>query len=121
MKRNITIFAVLFGLTASSSARAGDCSGVVQSVTLAPEGDVYVDFDFVYSRMRICQLDTSVTVNRGSSYGGNTTITAGRCAGLLSAFLTAKAGSKAVTARVEGSCAFTDGAYPNPFPFQFVF
>lgn len=101
------------------SALADDCNGVVQSLTLAPEGDVFVNFG--YNRVRICQLDTSVTVNRGASYGGTTTITAGRCQALYSSFLTARASGSPITARVGATCVFTDGAYPNPYPYQFVF
>ena len=114
-----TVACILFMLT-SSTAWADECTGTVQSVTVAPEGDFFVNFG--YNRVRICQLDGSVNVDRGSSYGGVTSISAGRCAALLSSFLTARASGKPITARVgSSSCAFVDGAYPNPYPFQFVF
>jgi hypothetical protein len=120
MKRTFSTFACAAGLLLSTTAQADECTGVVQSITLAPEGDLSVKF-YGNIRMRICQLDASVTVDRGSAFGGTTMITAGRCAGLLSSFMTAKASSTPVTARVSGACTFVDGAFPNPYPFQFVF
>lgn len=108
----------LFALT-SSPAWADDCTGIVQSVTIAPEGDLYVNFG--YNRVKICQLDGNVTIDRGSAYGGAATISGPRCAALLSAFLTARASGKPVTARNGSTCTFADGAYPNPYPYQFVF
>jgi len=120
MKRLYHALVCTLVLLTSSTAWADECTGTVQSVTVAPEGDFFVNFG--YNRVRICQLDGSVNVDRGSSNGGVASISAGRCAALLSSFLTARASGKPITARVgSSSCAFVDGAYPNPYPFQFVF
>lgn len=119
MKRVFTALTWVSFTLMSSTAHADDCSGVVQAVTVGPDGDFFANFG--YNRVRICQLDATVTVDRGSSNGGTIAITPARCQVLYSSFLTARASGKTVTARVGATCTFVDGAYPNPYPFQFVF
>ncbi|WP_334186010.1 hypothetical protein [Novosphingobium sp.] len=105
---------------AGGPVQAAACRGVVTKVIVAPEGDFYADFG--YGRLRICHIDGNVTVNRGSSQGGEATITAARCQALYAGFLSAKYSSQSITIYVDqADCVFVDGAYPNPYPYQIHF
>lgn len=95
------------------------CQGVVAFTMLGPDGTFYVNFG--YNRLQLCNVDASVTVNRGAVYG-TTTVTPARCQALMSAFMTAKASGKPVmAASARSDCNFVDGDLPNPYPYHFYF
>lgn len=116
-------FATLAGLSlllSNSALAAIDCTGTVSTIIIGPDGDVYANFG--YNRLKICVADASLTVNRGVSQGGQVTISPGRCELLVSAFMTAKASGRPVTAYVDRTdCNFVDGAIPDPYPYQYRF
>lgn len=115
--RQLAVGIAAAGAIASAEAQAAVCRGVVTKVIVAPEGDFYVDFG--YGRLRICQIDGNVTVNRSSARGGQATITASRCQALNAGFLSSMYSSQPITAYVDqADCVFVDEAYPNPYPYQ---
>lgn len=117
------LFAVLTGLTllfSNSAMAAIGCTGTVSTIIIGPDGDVYANFG--HNRLKICIADSSLTVNRGVNQGGQVTISPGRCALLVSAFMTAKASGRPVTAHVDRTdCNFGDGAVPDPYPYHYYF
>lgn len=121
MKRIAACFAAAASLAYASGASAAvGCQGVVNKVMIQPEGTVFVDFG--YNRLLICNLNGSISVNRGASQGGSTTVSPITCQALLSSFLTAKASARPVIAYVDRSdCNFVDGSVPDPYPYFFYF
>jgi len=117
MKR---LFALLIiGSLAASPASAIICQGLVGKIIMEPNGDTYVGWGSSYTR--ICNPGQSVSVNRGPTYGGGTTITPAGCSALISLFMTARATGKQVAVYVDqSSCIFIDN-YNNPYPYYFEF
>lgn len=120
MRTLFGIVAAVAVFCASPALAAVGCQGVVNKVLIQPEGTVFADFG--YGRLLVCSLNSNQTVNRGSSFGGNTTLTVTTCQALLSSFLTAKASGRPVIAYADRSdCNFVDGALPDPYPYFFYF
>ena len=86
--KNLHIAYVLIALISPTSAMADVmCKGPVYSVSVQPEADVYADFG--YNHLKLCNMNSNVTINRGSA-GGNVTMTPANCRELFNQFTVAK-------------------------------
>jgi hypothetical protein len=117
VKKTMTALAAI-ALSASSPAFADIvCQGVVNTVMVSG-ASVFVNFG--YNRLLICNIDSSISVTYSSGNSGM--VTPAQCQVLLSEFTTAMATGKQVTAvSTRSDCNFTDGAMPNPYPYQYYF
>ena len=119
MKRCLAAALAILTLTQPALAAVG-CQGTVTQVMLQPEGTALVDFGF--GNFRMCEMNSSITVNRGPNVGGNATLTPVMCQALYTSFLTAKSTGKQVIAYLDAaSCNLGNGSLPNPYPYYFYF
>lgn len=96
------------------------CQGTVTETALQPEGTAYVTFG--YGSMRLCEMNSTLTVNRGPNVGGNVGITPAVCQALYTSFMTAKSTGKQVIAWFDlSNCPALNGGVPNPYPYTYQF